>query len=77
MLTAVVGKWEDSDMAPTLEFVPPLPDLTAIARLYLENYAALTDEDRKIYRKLILELMNPQMVANFDAVEMDKLEARK
>ena len=47
----------------------PSPDFLAIARLYLEKYEILADEDRKLYRDLILKLSNPPMVvgANIEA----------
>lgn len=34
-------------------YVPANPDMLAIARLYLEKYEMLVEEDRKLYRECI------------------------
>jgi hypothetical protein len=49
-------------MIRKLEFVPFNPDFLAIAQLYLENYSILTDEDRKLYRGILLQMANPLMI---------------
>ena len=49
-------------MTQKLEFVPPNSDFLVIARLYLEKYEILNDEDRKLYRGMLLQMANPPMI---------------
>ena len=52
----------------TLSFVPLSPDFLAIARLYLEKYSILADEDRKLYRGMLLQMANPLMLVNKEPI---------
>lgn len=45
-----------------IPLVPLVPDLLPIARLYLEKYDLLADEDKKIYRDLITATANPPLI---------------
>ncbi len=49
--------------------IPTVPDFLTIARLYLEKYETLADEDRWLYRHLIAQLANLPMIvgANIEA----------
>ena len=52
-------------------------DLLSIARLYLEKYDLLADEDKKLYRDLILSLANPPLVVKDECVPQSILEERE
>jgi hypothetical protein len=50
-------------MIPTpTTFTPPDPNFLAIARLFLENYSILAEEDRKLYRGLLWMLASPPVI---------------
>lgn len=40
----------------------PNPDLIHLARLFLEKYELLAEEDRKLFRGLIRSIANPPMI---------------
>ena len=58
-------------MTQKLEFIPPNADFLAIARLYLENYSILADEDRKLYRGMLSQMANPPMIVPKDRIDWD------
>ncbi len=43
------------------EYVPPNPDMIAIARLYLERYTSLAEEDKRVYRQMLTYFPTPVM----------------
>ena len=57
--------------------IPLSNDLLSIARLYLEKYDVLADEDKKLYRNLILPLANPPMVVKDECIPQSILESRE
>jgi len=63
-------------MTRKMEFIPPHPDFLAIARLYLEKYEALADEDRKLYRGMLLQMANPPMIVQTDKIRAEDVTFR-
>lgn len=57
-------------------FIPPNPDFLAIARLYLEKYETLADEDRKLYRGMLLQMANPPMIVQKDEIRAEDVTFR-
>jgi len=43
----------------TFDYVPPNQTMLEILRLYLEKYAELAEEDKKLYRKGIEAMVHP------------------
>lgn len=66
----------DEDRPGTLKFIPPNLDFLAIARLYLENYSILADEDRKLYRGMLLQMANPPMVVDTNKIRAEDVTFR-
>jgi hypothetical protein len=48
------------------ELIPPDPEILKIARLFLEKYEILSDEDRRAYRGFISCLINPPLAFNME-----------
>ena len=59
---AYQGKPHATSISSIPALAPPSPDTLAILRLYLEHYPTLAEEDRRLYRGLILQIANPSMV---------------
>ena len=60
----------------SLKFIPPNPDFLAIARLYLEKYSILADEDRKLYRGMLLQMANPPMIVPENGIDWESLKVK-
>jgi hypothetical protein len=57
---------------PTI--LAPDPELIKIVRLYLEKYEVLADEDRKMYRQLIVMIVNPPVIVNSAKLDPEEFE---
>lgn len=55
-------------------FIPPDPELIKIARLFLEKYDSLTGEDKVLYRRLLLNILNPPMIIRDDKIDWESLK---
>lgn len=55
-------------MPKLVQTAPPYPnlDLIHLARLFLEKYELLAEEDRKLFRGLIRSIANPPMIISKD-----------
>jgi hypothetical protein len=60
----------------TTPILAPLnPDFLAIARLFLEKYELLAEEDRKLYRGLIWMMANPPMIVATDGGALEFMKS--